>query len=70
MPGRFYAGCLKKVAAAAAEYGKQCGILLRNAEDLKELQQLGFTLIAMDSDLAILRKGYQQIKKERCTEKG
>ena len=58
-----YAGCLSRVAAAAAEQGKQCGILLRNKADMEALQQLGFTLMAVDSDLGILRNQYQQILK-------
>jgi len=58
-----YAGCLELVATAAAEHGKQCGILLRNKADMEALQQLGFTLMAVDSDLGILRNQYQTILK-------
>ncbi|MCF7818924.1 MAG: hypothetical protein K9M54_13690 [Kiritimatiellales bacterium] len=60
--GFTYSACLEAVVAAAAEAGKQCGILIRNPSDLQELKRLGFTFLAMDSDLAILRKGYQQLQ--------
>ncbi len=56
-----YAGCLKKVSAAAAELGKQCGILLRNPAEMEEFVKQGFFFIALDSDLGILRTHYQQL---------
>ncbi len=62
--GCAYSECLKTVVAAAFGAGKQCGILIRNPDDLPAMQHLGFTFLAMDSDLAILRKGYLQIKQE------
>jgi 2-dehydro-3-deoxyglucarate aldolase/4-hydroxy-2-oxoheptanedioate aldolase len=62
-----YTECLAKVAAAAAEHGKQCGILVRNAADLKSLKEQGFTMLAMDSDLGILRTQYQTILKLKQT---
>jgi 2-dehydro-3-deoxyglucarate aldolase/4-hydroxy-2-oxoheptanedioate aldolase len=58
-----YAGCLAKVAAAAAEHGKQCGILVRNAADIESLRKLKYTMLAIDSDLGILRTQYQAILK-------
>lgn len=62
--GLSYFQCLEKTAAAAAKHGKQSGILLRNAADIREVRELGFTWIAMDSDLGILRRGFQQINQE------
>ncbi len=56
-----YAHCLRKVVAAAQEAGKQTGILIRDLTDLTHHHDLGFTHIAVDSDLAILRKSYLHI---------
>ena len=58
---RDYEACLREVAAAAAAAGKPCGILIRNAAELDKHRALGFTHVAIDSDLAILRAGYQHI---------
>ena len=60
-----YDGCLKKVAAAASENGKQCGILLRSEADEKKLREMGFTVLAMDSDMGILRMQYQAILRRK-----
>ena len=57
-----YQDCLREVVAAAAEAGKPCGILVRNAADLPQYQALGFTWIAMDSDLALLREGFLRLR--------
>jgi len=59
--GQDYEGCLKEVAAAAAQAGKQSGILLRGTASIENFRSLGFTCLALDSDLAILRAGYQTI---------
>lgn len=61
--GNFEA-CLAYVAEAARAAGKQCGILVRDTADLPHLLALGYTQLAIDSDLAILRRGYQQILTE------
>ncbi len=58
---RDYAGCLEQVAAAAAEAGKPCGILLRDHADLPRIRTLGFTHVAIDSDLGLLRAGYESV---------
>jgi 2-dehydro-3-deoxyglucarate aldolase len=55
-----FASCLAKVVAAAASAGKSAGILVREADDLEVKKRLGFTWIAVESDLSILRKVYQQ----------
>jgi 2-dehydro-3-deoxyglucarate aldolase/4-hydroxy-2-oxoheptanedioate aldolase len=57
-PGDF-AHCLTLVAEAAAACGKEAGILLRDLGDVSIHLDLGFTRIAVDSDLGILRKAYQ-----------
>lgn len=56
-----YQNCLSATAAAARAAGKASGILVRDLSQLNAHIDLGFTHIAIDSDLAILRKGYQHI---------
>ena len=58
-PGDF-AECLNIVVAAAKAAGKEAGILVRDPADLPHYLELGFTRIAIDSDLLILRKSWQQ----------
>ena len=55
-----YSGCLARVAGAAASAGKQAGILCRDVADLAGLISQGFRWIAVDSDLGILRTGFQR----------
>jgi 2-dehydro-3-deoxyglucarate aldolase/4-hydroxy-2-oxoheptanedioate aldolase len=61
-PGSFEE-CVGMVAEAARDTGKAAGILLRDLADLQKYVTLGFHCIAVDSDLSILRKGFQQIRK-------
>lgn len=56
-----YETCLTRVAEAAKVAGKQSGILVRDASEVQRYLNLGFTHIAIDSDLAILRKGWQSV---------
>lgn len=58
-----FAECLAEVAASATAAGKSAGTLLRNHADLVPLRDQGFTHFAIDSDLGILRSGYQSILK-------
>ena len=46
--------------AAARDAGKEAGILVRDLADVPRHLDLGFTHIAVDSDLSILRKAWQQ----------
>ena len=62
-----YAECLKKVAGATAAVGKSCGILIRDASELTELRKQGFTWLAVDSDLSILRHRYQNLVEDFAT---
>lgn len=55
-----YAQCLRTMVAAAKGAGKSAGILVRDLAEVKPHLDLGFTQVAVDSDLAILRKAYQQ----------
>ncbi len=54
-------GCIQQISGAARAAGKETGILLRDAETLGAHQDLGFTHIAIDSDLSILRNAYQAL---------
>ena len=58
---RDYAACLEHVATVAAAAGKPCGLLLRDHAEIARLQKLGFTHLAIDSDLGLLRTGYQTL---------
>jgi len=55
-----YLVSLETVIAAAREVGKAAGILLLDPAEYAEHRDLGFTYIAVHSDIAILRKAYQQ----------
>ena len=57
-----YAQCLRTVVADAKNAGKVAGILVRDIAELQSHHELGFTHIAVDSDLSILRKGWQKIR--------
>ncbi|HRR33063.1 MAG TPA: aldolase/citrate lyase family protein [Kiritimatiellia bacterium] len=56
-----YTACLQRVAEAARTAGKQAGILNRNAQDTAALHAQGYTVQAIDSDLAILRQRYRDL---------
>lgn len=65
-PGSFKE-CVQIVASASASAGKTAGILLRNKADLPEHLALGYNCIAIDSDLSLLRHGFQQIVQSPVT---
>jgi 4-hydroxy-2-oxoheptanedioate aldolase len=50
---------LGRVAQAARQHGKRTGIFLRDAEQLPAVVEAGFTLIALDTDLGILKAGLE-----------
>ena len=56
-----YNSCLDIVLSAARGVGKTVGILLRDIADFEAHASLGFTYIAVTSDLAILCNTYQTI---------
>lgn len=56
--------CISRVAEAAKAAGKATGILVRDIRDTGKYRELGFTYIAVDSDLAILRKSYLETTKK------
>lgn len=52
---------LEIVAESAAAFHKKAGILTREPQLLDQVKQLGYSCIAMDSDIAILRSGFQNV---------
>ena len=57
---RPYDDCVSSIVKAANDHGKGCGILVRHADDKEKLKALGFTWIAMDSDLSLVREGFKR----------
>ncbi len=57
---RPYDDCVSSIVKAAKDHGKGCGILVRHADDKEKLKGLGFTWIAMDSDLSLVREGFKR----------
>lgn len=55
-----YDDCVHTVAKAAKDHGKGCGILVRHADDKEKLKAMGFTWLAMDSDLSLVREGFRR----------
>jgi 2-dehydro-3-deoxyglucarate aldolase/4-hydroxy-2-oxoheptanedioate aldolase len=55
-----FASCLQTVSAAARKAGIASGILLRELSEVSSHLEQGFTHIAVDSDLSILRKAWQK----------
>lgn len=56
-----YGACLEQVIAAARASGKEAGILVRDGAEVAAHAARGFSRIAVDSDLSILRKAYQNL---------
>lgn len=55
-----YDDCVSRIAKAAKDHGKGCGILVRHADDKEKLKAIGFTWLAMDSDLSLVREGFRR----------
>ncbi len=53
---------LTTVLEAARAGGKAAGILLRDVSALAETVRRGFRCVAVDSEMAILRRGYEHLK--------
>jgi len=63
-PGRTsltFTDCLREVAAATKTAGKACGLLCRQTDDFAELQALGFTHLAIETDITLLRESYRNV---------
>jgi 2-dehydro-3-deoxyglucarate aldolase/4-hydroxy-2-oxoheptanedioate aldolase len=54
-----YEESLLRVARAAKEHGKAAGILAHNPKDIPQLKEFGYRVFALDSDIGLLRKGYE-----------
>ncbi len=55
-----YEDCLDTIANAAKTQHKGCGILVRHGDDQAKLLGMGFTWLAMDSDLSLVREGFRR----------
>jgi len=56
-----YEDCLSRVLEAAATANKSAGLLVRDLNELPRRGAQGFHHVAVQSDLAILREGFNQI---------
>jgi 2-keto-3-deoxy-L-rhamnonate aldolase RhmA len=54
--------CLEATVMAAKAAGKQAGILVRDPAEKSRFENLGFTWLAMESDISLLRKAWQGLK--------
>jgi hypothetical protein len=53
--------CLRIVVKAAIGEEKQAGILARDLAGVRQYLEQGFTHLAIDSDLSLLRNAYRQV---------
>ncbi len=60
-PGEDYEACLSLVVEAARTAGKAAGILVRDPAELPSRLNQGFTHVAVQSDLAVLRDAFREI---------
>lgn len=57
--GASFEDCLDRVVAAARAAGKAAGILVREPGDLPRRAEQGFSFVAVESDVAILRNAFR-----------
>ncbi|MBL9155227.1 MAG: hypothetical protein JNK37_22280 [Verrucomicrobiales bacterium] len=57
---RTVADCLPGIVAATQSSEKAAGILVRTPEDLAHMRDLGFSWLAIDSDISLLREGMRR----------
>jgi 2-dehydro-3-deoxyglucarate aldolase/4-hydroxy-2-oxoheptanedioate aldolase len=57
--GAGFEDCLDRVVAAARQAGKAAGILVREPGDLPRRAEQGFSFVAVESDVAILRNAFR-----------
>ncbi|NBU40018.1 MAG: hypothetical protein EBS51_04225 [Planctomycetia bacterium] len=66
-----FEACVTRVAVAARAAGKAAGILVRDLADLHARRRQGFSVIAVQSDVGILRDGFRAIVAEgRAADRG
>ncbi len=56
-----FENCLTRVAAAAHSSGKSAGILIRDPTELPKRVEQGFTQVALQSDLSLLRDAFRTL---------
>lgn len=56
-----FESCMATVLESSRASGVAAGILARDEADIPRFQEAGFTHLAIDSDLAILRRGFQHL---------
>ena len=59
--GAGFDDCLDRVVAAARAAGKAAGILVRDLADLPRRAEQGFSFVAVESDVAILRNAFRAL---------
>ena len=59
--GAGFEDCLDRVVAAARAAGKAAGILVREPGDLPRRAEQGFSFVAVESDVAILRNAFRAL---------
>lgn len=57
-----FEACLKRVVAAARAAGKEAGILVRDPSELPQRRRQGFSHLAIQSDLALLRDAFRALR--------
>lgn len=56
-----FESAIQQVVIAANLHDKRAGILVRDNADLRQMKTLGFSCLAIDSDIGILRTGYKRL---------
>lgn len=64
-PADQFTECIKQVAEASKAANKPWGILMRNDEEIPLFRDRGAAILAIDSDLGILRTRYQAILSQK-----
>lgn len=59
--------CLQRVLKAAHAAGKSAGLLLRDESELRRRIEQGFTRLAIQSDLSLLREGFVSLLRQAHT---
>jgi 2-keto-3-deoxy-L-rhamnonate aldolase RhmA len=53
-----YSDAISLIASAGNRHGKQNGILVRNTSNLQSLKEIGFSCLAIGSDIGFLKSGF------------
>ena len=67
VPGDFnsniYKDAIKRIVSAAKYFNKSLGIMVNSKEELSTYKQLGFNMIAVGTEMNILKQGVSNILK-------